>query len=70
MAMRDLRPLQKEVEKLTQDQQLELAQFLIENARSKKLSVKPVDIGKFYGTVDFPEDGLEYQHRVRAEWDR
>ncbi len=70
MAMRELKHLQEEAEKLTQDQQLELAQFLIERARRKKYVAKPVDLNKFAGTVNFPEDALEYQHRVRAEWDR
>lgn len=31
---------------------------------------KAVDLSQFAGTVKWPEDGVEYQRRVREEWDR
>lgn len=30
---------------------------------------KPVDLMQYSGTVDWPEDGLAYQQRLRNEWD-
>lgn len=29
---------------------------------------KVVDLSQFAGTVKWPEDGVEYQRRVREEW--
>lgn len=68
MAMRDLQHLQAEAEKLSREQQLEFAQFLIECALHQSRESKPVDLAQFYGAIDFPEDGLKYQRRIRAEW--
>lgn len=31
---------------------------------------KPVDWSQFCGKVTFEEDGMEYQNRMRDEWDR
>jgi len=28
----------------------------------------PIDIEKYFGKINFGEDGLEYQLRVRNEW--
>ncbi|MCI0654645.1 MAG: hypothetical protein L0Y39_09240 [Methylococcaceae bacterium] len=30
---------------------------------------KLVDLMQYHGTLDWPEDALEYQQRVRSEWD-
>jgi hypothetical protein len=35
----------------------------------RQVSEKKVDINSFRGKLHWPEDGLEYQHRVRGEWD-
>jgi hypothetical protein len=31
---------------------------------------KPVDLMQYSGTIDWPEDGLVYQQKIRSEWDR
>lgn len=33
-------------------------------------STAPVDLNRFAGTMQWSEDALEFQRRVRAEWDR
>jgi hypothetical protein len=70
MAMRDWEHLRMEAEKLTAEQQLELAEYLIHKARKGKYVAKVVDLNKYAGTVIYPEDPLAYQNRIRAEWDR
>lgn len=68
--MRDLEQLQKDSAKLSTEEQLKLAEYLIARARRQKRPDPKQDIGEFYGTIKFPEDALAFQHRVRAEWDR
>ncbi|MDD5114976.1 MAG: hypothetical protein PHC94_13250 [Methylobacter sp.] len=36
---------------------------------NEKTADKPVDLMKYSGTVDWPEDGLAYQQSIRNEWD-
>lgn len=31
---------------------------------------KPVDLMQYSGTIDWLEDGLAYQQKVRSEWDK
>lgn len=31
---------------------------------------KPVDLMQYSGTIDWPEDGLAYQQKIRSEWDK
>ena len=40
----------------------------IEKASSRKKK-KPVDIGRYFGKVNFGIDGLEYQKKLRDEWE-
>jgi hypothetical protein len=40
----------------------------IEKASSQKIK-KPVDIERYFGKVNFKMDGLEYQKKVRNEWE-
>ncbi|MDP3877742.1 MAG: hypothetical protein Q8Q50_12245 [Methylobacter sp.] len=30
---------------------------------------KTVDLMQYSGTIDWPEDGLAYQRKIRSEWD-
>ncbi|MEX0661776.1 MAG: hypothetical protein WEA58_07260 [Balneolaceae bacterium] len=41
---------------------------VIEKASSHKKK-KPVDIGRYFGKVKFGMDGLEYQKKLRYEWE-
>jgi hypothetical protein len=36
----------------------------------QKLEPRRVDLSRFAGTITLTEDPLEFQHRIRAEWDR
>jgi len=68
MALRDLESLQKAAEKLPPDEQLQLAQFLLQRAGKLAVKGRVVDLNKYAGTVKLKEDPMEYQKRVRAEW--
>lgn len=57
-------------EGLAKDEKLELALYLIANANGLKYEAKETDLSRFFGTVHFPVDAMEYQNQVRAEWDR
>jgi hypothetical protein len=70
MAQRDLNSIKRASADLTNDQMLELAVYLLKRVKRPGYDVQKVDLSKFYGTVKFPEDAIEYQKRVRAEWDR
>ena len=70
MAQRDLDQIKQAAENLTNEQLLDLAQYLLEKARKPRYPVKKADLSEFYGKIEFPEDALEYQQRIRAEWDR
>lgn len=70
MALRDLEALKKASADLTDDQLLELAVFLLQRVKRPAYSARTVDLSRFYGKATFPEDAMEYQKRVRAEWDR
>lgn len=67
---RDLQQIQEAAKKLPPEDQIQLAEFLLDQARSRQKTGKPVDLNKYAGTVAFPEDALEYQQRIRAEWER
>jgi hypothetical protein len=38
----------------------------INKAASQKK--KPIDTKKYFGKIDFGVDGLEYQKKIRSEW--
>jgi hypothetical protein len=67
MALRKLDEIKQQVNSLSDEEKLELARYL---AHSVRPPTDVVDISKFYGKIAYPEDGLVYQHRIRAEWDR
>jgi hypothetical protein len=62
--------VQIEADLLTSDEKLKLALHLMQQVRDPKSLVKPTDLSRFFGAISFPEDALEYQQRVRAEWER
>jgi len=68
MALRRLDEIKQEVNGLSNEEKLELAQYLLERARMTYPD-KVVDMAKFYGTARFSEDAMEMQKRWRAEWD-
>jgi hypothetical protein len=37
-------------------------------ARSEQAPPKQSDLSQFFGTLEWPEDPLEYQNRLRDEW--
>ncbi len=44
---------------------------IIEQPQTEKVKEdEPFDINQFAGTIDWPVDGLQYQKKMRAEWDR
>jgi hypothetical protein len=45
-------------------------EYLIARARRQERTGRKGDISQFYGKIPFPEDGLAYQQRIQAEWDR
>jgi len=68
MALRKIDEIKKEAAGLTQEEKLELAEFLIRDANRHRYTGKVVDLNKYAGIVKLREDPLEYQKRVRAEW--
>ena len=70
MAQRNLDSIKKASADLTNDQMLELAVFLLQRVKRPRYEAKKVDLSRFFGTIQFPQDAMEYQKRVRAEWDR
>jgi hypothetical protein len=70
MATRKLDELKQAANSLSGEEKLELAQYLIQRAGAQADKTRKTDLSQFYGKIQFPEDALDYQHRVRAEWDR
>jgi hypothetical protein len=70
MALRDLDSIKKASAELSNDQKLELAVYLLQRVKKPRLSAKKVDLSRFYHSLEFPADALEYQKGIRAEWDR
>jgi CRISPR/Cas system-associated endoribonuclease Cas2 len=68
MAMRDLSKLKAEAEKLSEQDQIDLAIYLLRRARRERKQ-RVVDLTPFYDIAHFDEDAMEMQKRWRAEWD-
>lgn len=66
--MRQFKELLDLAEGLSRKEQLELAEFLIVRLRRTETPAGGADPSDFFGKITFPEDGLEYQTRVREEW--
>jgi hypothetical protein len=69
MALRKLDEIKQQANSLSDEEKLELAQYLIGRARTEKYPIQEVDLSNFYGIVKFREDAMEMQKRWRAEWD-
>jgi hypothetical protein len=69
MALRKLDEIKRAVEGLSNEEKIELARFLSDRTQAP-YPAKVVDLSEFYGCIQFPEDALAYQHRIRAEWER
>lgn len=65
----ELESIRKEMDNLTADEKKELVLYLISDSDSPKYIVKETDLSKYYGTIHFPVDGVEFQNQVRSEWD-
>ena len=61
--------IRREADSLSNEEKRELAFYLISGSESKKYVVKETDLTRFYGTVSFPFEAMEFQNQVRSEWD-
>ncbi|NGP90194.1 hypothetical protein [Fodinibius halophilus] len=52
---------------ITKDDSAEKIREAIQQATTKKTQ-KSINLDKYFGKIDFDEEGLEYQKRVRNEW--
>lgn len=62
--------IKKELESLSAAEQIELAHHLLEANRTSRFPTKVVDLSRHAGKIQFAGDALEWQHQMRAEWDR
>lgn len=58
------------VKELTREEQLALASKLLEMVRFEGFGKPATDLSQFRGTVNFGVDGVEYQRKIRNEWER
>jgi hypothetical protein len=65
MAMRDVERLQKEAEALSREEQIQLAEILLSNAKQPG---KVTDLSSFSGCIKLTIDPIEYQRAMRSEW--
>lgn len=52
------------------DEWEEIEQLIQEKKSNEKREFKKVDMDPFFGIIELHEDPLEFQKRIRAEWDR
>ena len=68
MALRRLDEIKRETDALSKEEKLELAEFLIQDARRNRYAGKVADLNRYSGIVKLKEDPLECQKLTRAEW--
>ena len=67
MALRDLKELQKQVDALPPEEQVQLAHYLLAKAKQPRLK-RTGNLSEFRGAIKLTVDPLEFQKAIRAEW--
>lgn len=60
--------IQEKIQLLSEDERLELAASILRSANRKSSGGKKIDWSKFKGVLKSEVDPLEYQRRMRDEW--
>lgn len=70
MAQRKLEELQKRADDLTPAEQIELASYLLEQARKRQndQEANGEALMRFYGKVHFEGNPVDIQREMRSEW--
>ncbi|AIE86719.1 hypothetical protein [Fimbriimonas ginsengisoli] len=68
MSLTKFEELIRSAEELSDDEKLEFAQLLIEQARSHAQPTRQADVNALAGSISLDEDPLAIQERMRREW--
>jgi hypothetical protein len=60
--------IRKKAAELSTEENKELVLYILAGTHDPSNQVKECDISQFYGTVEYLVDGVEYQNKVRSEW--
>lgn len=66
--MSTLQEIEAAADALPFEQQKELLDFLASRVNGDTASKRPTDLREFAGALHLSEDPLEWQQRVRGEW--
>lgn len=67
MALRNLKELQTDADALSPAEQVELANYLLDKAKSATLRATG-DLSEFRGKINLKVDPIEFQRAIRSEW--
>ena len=67
--MSTLAEIEAAAEALPLEQKQELLRFLASRVNGEQEGKNPSNLAAFVGTLRLPEDPLEWQQRVRGEWE-
>lgn len=67
VAPRDLETIQRDADSLSPEEQIALANYLLEKATGRRLRTTG-NLSEFKGAIRLTEDPIEFQKSIRAEW--